>query len=66
MGMPYFITLYTGLPAPASDAPQAVKDAFTLPASRKSLITSVLSAGTFFGAIIAGESFDMCTSLHGH
>ncbi|KAF7869651.1 hypothetical protein EAF04_004435 [Stromatinia cepivora] len=58
MGMPYFIHLYTGKPIPGHDASKAVKDAFVLPASDKSLITSILSAGTFFGAIIAGDLAD--------
>ncbi|KAJ8060575.1 hypothetical protein OCU04_010889 [Sclerotinia nivalis] len=58
MGMPYFINLYTGKPIPGPDALKPVKDAFVLPASDKSLITSILSAGTFFGAIIAGDLAD--------
>ena len=58
LGMPYFITLHTGLPQPGDDASQATKDAFTLSASNKSLITSILSAGTFFGALIAGDIAD--------
>ncbi|WVQ78335.1 hypothetical protein IAT38_000420 [Cryptococcus sp. DSM 104549] len=58
LGMNYFINMMTGLPIPASDADQATKDAFTLPAWKKSLITSILSAGTFFGAIIAGDLAD--------
>ncbi|KAH8596236.1 general substrate transporter [Bisporella sp. PMI_857] len=58
MGMPYFIRLFTGIPIPASDASEAVKKAFTLPAWKKSLITSILSAGTFFGALIAGDLAD--------
>jgi sugar porter (SP) family MFS transporter len=58
MGMNYFIHLYTGIPIPASDASAAVKAAFTLPAWKKSLITSILSAGTFFGALIAGDLAD--------
>ena len=53
MGMPYFITLYTGL-----DPATTPKDDFVLPAWKKSLITSVLSAGTFFGALIAGDLAD--------
>ncbi|KAI9810820.1 MAG: hypothetical protein M1827_006027 [Pycnora praestabilis] len=53
-GMNYVITLYTGLQPP----PATSKDAFTLPAWQKSLITSILSAGTFFGAIIAGDLAD--------
>ena len=58
LGMPYFITLHTGLTQPPSGASDAVKDAFTLSASQKSLITSILSAGTFFGALIAGDLAD--------
>jgi len=58
MGMPYFIRLYTGLEIPGADATQAQKDAFSLPAHDKSLITSILSAGTFFGALIAGDLAD--------
>lgn len=32
--------------------------AFVIPASKQSLVTSILSAGTFFGAIIAGDIAD--------
>ena len=53
LGMKYFITLHTGL-----DPNQVTAEQFTLPASQKSLITSVLSAGTFFGALIAGDLAD--------
>lgn len=59
MGMPYFISLYTGLSY--SDrflANGSSNPAFQLPAWEKSLITSILSAGTFFGAIIAGDLAD--------
>ncbi|KAK2749561.1 hypothetical protein FQN55_003261 [Onygenales sp. PD_40] len=55
MGMPYFIELFTDLKQ--SDFPPG-SDKFSLPASQKSLITSILSAGTFFGAIIAGDLAD--------
>ncbi|TAQ83045.1 hypothetical protein B7494_g8631 [Chlorociboria aeruginascens] len=58
MGMNYFIHLYTGIPYPGPDASTAVKAAFVLPAWKKSLITSVLSAGTFFGALMAGDLAD--------
>jgi sugar porter (SP) family MFS transporter len=58
MGMNYFIHLFTGMEIPAADASKAVKDAFVLPAWKKSLITSILSAGTFFGALIAGDLAD--------
>ena len=61
LGMNYFITLYTGLDP---NDPQFAKDAipgpdgFTLPSWKKSLIVSILSAGTFFGAIMAGDIAD--------
>ncbi|KAE8448609.1 hypothetical protein EG329_009034 [Mollisiaceae sp. DMI_Dod_QoI] len=58
MGMNYFIHLFTGIPIPPSGASDAVKKAFSLPAWKKSLITSILSAGTFFGALIAGDLAD--------
>lgn len=58
MGMPYFIHQHTGKPYPPPGASQDVKDAFALPAWKKSLITSILSAGTFFGALIAGDLAD--------
>jgi sugar porter (SP) family MFS transporter len=58
MGMNYIIHHYTGLPIPGPLASQATKSAFGLPAWQKSLITSILSAGTFFGALIAGDLAD--------
>lgn len=58
MGMPYFINLYTHIPIPGADASDEEKKAFALPAKDKSLITSILSAGTFFGALIAGDLAD--------
>ncbi|KAF2814189.1 high affinity glucose transporter RGT2 [Mytilinidion resinicola] len=66
LGMPYFIKQYTGKEYPAvkfpgdtsSDAYKAYKDAFKVPAWEQSLTTSILSAGTFFGAIIAGDVAD--------
>ncbi len=51
MGMNYFIHQFTG----------KVNDGtgdFSLPASDKSLITSILSAGTFFGALAGGDFAD--------
>lgn len=53
MAMPYFIHLYEGL-----DKATTSKDDFVLPSWKKSLITSILSAGTFFGAVIAGDLAD--------
>jgi len=56
--MPYFIRLYTGLPYPdANDA--AAKAAFVISARDQSLVTSILSAGTFFGSIMAGDIADI-------
>src|SRR5436190_7981954 len=55
MGMPYFIELFTGL---SREDFAAGDDKFALPSWKKSLITSILSAGTFFGAIIAGDLAD--------
>jgi len=49
--MPYFINMITGLPYP----PETPSELFVIPAWQQSLMTSILSAGTFFGAIIAGE-----------
>lgn len=46
MGMDFFIHIIEG------------PDALVLPAWKKSLITSILSAGTFFGALIAGDLAD--------
>lgn len=58
MGMPYLIHTYTGLPYPGPNATDAERMRFSLPSWQKSLITSILSAGTFFGAIIAGDLAD--------
>lgn len=58
MGMPYFIELYTGLTPPNADSTEEYRNAFVLPDWQKSLITSILSAGTFFGAIAAGDIAD--------
>jgi MFS family permease len=57
LAMPYFITQYTGLPKPDPNDTAAVA-AFHLTAQDQSLTTSILSAGTFFGAIAAGDIAD--------
>lgn len=57
LGMKYFIRQYTGLPYPDPSDP-AAGSAFHLRASEQSLIVSILSAGTFFGAIISGDAAD--------
>ncbi|KAH8681213.1 general substrate transporter [Xylariales sp. PMI_506] len=60
LATPYFISLYTGIPydytklAPIGADPTA----FALPASQQSLFTSILSCGTFFGALIGGDVAD--------
>jgi len=58
MGMPYFIHLYEGFPYLPANPTTAQSNAFTLPDWKKSLITSILSAGTFFGALFAGDLAD--------
>ena len=64
--MDYFIKQYTGyeypdVPYPDADAEfiKAYSNAkFSVPSWQQSLTTSILSAGTFFGAIIAGDLAD--------
>ncbi|KAI1094834.1 general substrate transporter [Rostrohypoxylon terebratum] len=60
LAMPYYISLYTGIPYDYDNAaPIGVdKEAFVLPASTQSLFTSILSCGTFFGALIGGDIAD--------
>jgi MFS family permease len=60
LGMPYFITMYTGVEYDYNTKlPIGVdKTQFGLPSHQKSLMTSILSAGTFFGALIAGDIAD--------
>ncbi|KAK4245240.1 hypothetical protein C7999DRAFT_43213 [Corynascus novoguineensis] len=60
LGMPYFITQYTGLRYDYSTGQPIDVDSteFALPSSTKSLMTSILSCGTFFGALIAGDIAD--------
>ncbi|KAK0715041.1 hypothetical protein B0H67DRAFT_490088 [Lasiosphaeris hirsuta] len=60
LGTPFFITEYTGLQYDyATRTPISVSSTdFGLPSSTKSLMTSILSCGTFFGALIAGDIAD--------
>lgn len=67
LAMPFFVRLYTGNPYPrtlfgndtTSDAyKDYVNHKFVIKASHQSLFTSILSAGTFVGAIIAGDVAD--------
>ena len=59
LAMPYFITQYTGKTPPPKNAPQPVLDAFVISDQDQSLTTSIMSAGEFFGAIVAGDVADM-------
>lgn len=59
LGMPYFINQYTGIPIPDNIGPTVTLPSnFAVPAWEKSLTTSILSVGTFFGALIAGDLAD--------
>ena len=53
LAMDYFISLFTCLLVPGKGASTAEIAAFVIPTPHKPLIVSILSAGTFFGAIIA-------------
>ncbi|KAL2024533.1 hypothetical protein VTK56DRAFT_7576 [Thermocarpiscus australiensis] len=61
LGTPYFITLYTGVQFDyETGQPIGVdRTEFGLPSSTKSLMTSILSCGTFFGSLIAGDVADI-------
>ena len=50
MAMRYFIHEFTGKAYPGFDATKAENAAFVIPSWRQSLIVSILSCGTFFGA----------------
>lgn len=58
LAMDFFINMLTGKPIPGPNASQAELDDFVVPTGHKTLIVSILSAGTFFGAIIAGDFAD--------
>ncbi|RYP47493.1 hypothetical protein DL768_006465 [Monosporascus sp. mg162] len=60
LAMPYFITLYTGIPYDYENHRPIGVDAkdFVIPSSTASLFTSILSCGTFFGALIGGDIAD--------
>jgi sugar porter (SP) family MFS transporter len=57
LGMPYFIHQYTGLPTDWQHSKQHGAE-FQLPTWQHSLIVSILSAGTFVGALISGDVAD--------
>lgn len=50
MAMKYFIHEFSGQSYPSADATEAETKAFVIPSWRQSLIVSILSCGTFFGA----------------
>ena len=50
LAMRYFIHEFTGKAYPGAGATEAEKAAFLIPSWRQSLIVSILSCGTFFGA----------------
>jgi len=58
--MPYWINVITGIPYDFNTGLplNGDKSAFTISASKQSLMTSILSAGTFFGALMAGDIAD--------
>ncbi|KAK3936283.1 hypothetical protein QBC46DRAFT_461592 [Diplogelasinospora grovesii] len=60
LGMPYFITLYTGVQYDYGIRKPIGVDStsFGLSSSTKSLMTSILSCGTFFGALLSGDIAD--------
>lgn len=59
-GMPFFISLYTGMQYDyATGQPIGVdRTAFRLPSPTQSLMTSIMSCGTFFGSLVAGDIAD--------
>ena len=54
LGMEYYVSMITGLAPP----PATPSELFQIAAPEKSLITSILSAGTCIGALIAGDCAD--------
>ncbi|KAF2993507.1 hypothetical protein E8E13_000950 [Curvularia kusanoi] len=59
MGMAYVKHEFTGLPYPGPEASPIELANFNIPTWRQSLIVSVLSAGTFVGALVAGDLADI-------
>lgn len=58
IGMDYFVHTFTSKPYPGATATTGELSAFSLSASKKSLIVSILSAGTFFGACKSRKGFE--------
>ncbi|KAK6816024.1 hypothetical protein RU639_009008 [Aspergillus parasiticus] len=60
LGMPYVIQQYTGMEYDFNaGTPVSASHSFAIPSSDKSLMTSILSLGTFLGAIVAGDLADL-------
>jgi MFS family permease len=60
LGMPYFIQQFTGMQYDfAAHAPVGDPKAFAISSTDKSLMTSILSLGTFLGALVAGDFADL-------
>lgn len=58
--MPYVVKQYTGMQYDfATGTPIDSSRPFVIPSSDKSLIASILSLGTFLGAIVAGDLADL-------
>lgn len=60
LAMPYFISLYTGISYDyeLGQPIGATKEEFVIPSGTASLFTSILSCGTFFGALMGGDISD--------
>lgn len=58
LGMNYFIHKFQHLAYPPAGASADASKYFVISSSNNSLIVSILSAGTFFGALIAGDLSD--------
>lgn len=63
LGMPYFISQYTDNVLTPGISAQNLDPTFALPAWEKSLMTSILSAGTFFGALMGVRDLSCLTEL---
>lgn len=60
LGMPYVIQQYTDMEYDFNaGTPVDSSHSFAIPSSDKSLMTSILSLGTFLGAIVAGDLADL-------
>lgn len=59
MNMDWFIHTFQHLPIPGPNASSTETSNFVISSSNQSLIVSILSAGTFFGSIIAGDLADL-------